>query len=61
MVVYDSTDISTFNNVKRWLQEIASYSSGKVEKLLVANKCDDVERRAIDFEDAKVYVTRYFF
>lgn len=40
IVVYDITNIESFNNVKRWLTEIDKYARENVNKLLVANKSD---------------------
>ncbi|CAL4076860.1 unnamed protein product [Meganyctiphanes norvegica] len=55
LVVYDSTDHRTFENVKMWLQEIDRYASENVEKLLVGNKSDLIDKRVVDFEVAKKY------
>lgn len=45
IVVYDITNLDSFNNVKRWLTEIDKYARENVNKLLVGNKVDlaDVE------------------
>merc|ERR1712023_429870 len=40
IVVYDVTDIDSFNNVKQWLCEIDRYACENVNKLLVGNKCE---------------------
>ncbi|PVU92327.1 hypothetical protein BB561_003900 [Smittium simulii] len=55
IVVYDVTDLESFNNVERWLQEIGRYASEGVNKLLVGNKCDLSESRAVDYTQAKEF------
>nr|ABW35317.1 Rab1B [Gymnochlora stellata] len=52
IVVYDVTDIDSFNNVKQWLCEIDRYACENVNKLLVGNKCD-MENKAVDYATAK--------
>mmetsp|Transcript_30668 Transcript_30668/g.53821 ORF Transcript_30668/g.53821 Transcript_30668/m.53821 type:complete len:207 (-) Transcript_30668:271-891(-) len=54
IVVYDVTDIDSFNNVKQWLCEIDRYACENVNKLLVGNKCD-MENKAVDYATAKQY------
>ncbi|KAG2598425.1 hypothetical protein PVAP13_5KG366500 [Panicum virgatum] len=53
IVVYDVTDQESFNNVKQWLNEIDRYASENVNKLLVGNKCDLAESRAVSYEAGK--------
>jgi len=55
IVVYDVTDLESFNNVKQWLQEIERYACENVNKLLVGNKSDMVQKKIIDFSTAKEY------
>ncbi|GMR59155.1 rab-1 [Pristionchus pacificus] len=55
IVVYDITDVETFNNVKQWLQEIDRYACENVNKLLVGNKCDLTAKRAVETQAAKEY------
>lgn len=55
-IVYDVTDLESFNNVKQWLSEIDRYASENVNKLLVGNKCDLAESRAVSFDTAKVQI-----
>ncbi|XP_076956079.1 ras-related protein RABD1 isoform X2 [Bidens hawaiensis] len=46
IIVYDVTEMESFNNVKQWLSEIDRYANESVCKLLVGNKCDLVENKA---------------
>lgn len=55
IVVYDVTDLESFNNVKQWLQEIERYACENVNKLLVGNKSDMVAKKIVDFSTAKEY------
>lgn len=40
ILVYDSTDQQTFNNISNWLKQIEQHANSNVAKVLVANKCD---------------------
>jgi len=53
IVVYDVTDLESFNNVKQWLHEITKYANENVNKLLVGNKSDLVSKRAVTFEQGQ--------
>ncbi|XP_076906762.1 ras-related protein RABD1-like isoform X2 [Bidens hawaiensis] len=46
IIVYDVTEMESFNNVKQWLSEIDRYANESVCKLVVGNKCDLVENKA---------------
>jgi len=50
IIVYDVTNNESFANVEQWLQEIESYASENVDKLLVGNKCDLEEKKVINYE-----------
>nr|ACN35215.1 unknown [Zea mays] len=47
--------MESFNNVKQWLDEIDRYANDSVRKLLVGNKCDLAENRAVDTSVAQAY------
>jgi len=53
IVVYDTTEMESFNNVKQWLHEIDRYATEGVNKLLVGNKSDLVSKRQVDTAAAK--------
>merc|ERR1712078_279521 len=55
IVVYDVTDMESFNNVKQWLNEIDRYASEKVNKMLVGNKSDLTSKKAVDYNTAKEF------
>ena len=55
-VVYDVTDMDSFNNVKQWLQEIDRYATEGVNKLLVGNKSDMTDKKVVEYAVAKVGV-----
>ncbi|KAJ2780960.1 ras GTPase [Coemansia javaensis] len=55
IVVYDVTESESFGNVKQWLQEIDRYASEGVNKLLVGNKSDLADKRAVDFTEAQEF------
>lgn len=54
-IVYDVTEMESFNNVKQWLNEIDRYANDTVCKLLVGNKSDLVENKVVDTQTAKVH------
>ena len=54
-MVYDVTDMDSFNNVKQWLNEIDRYASESVNKLLVGNKSDLTAKKQVDTQTAKAF------
>eukprot|EP01101_Sappina_pedata_P006579 TRINITY_DN32_c1_g1_i1.p1 TRINITY_DN32_c1_g1~~TRINITY_DN32_c1_g1_i1.p1 ORF type:complete len:217 (+),score=79.53 TRINITY_DN32_c1_g1_i1:66-653(+) len=44
IVVYDITDQKTFTNITKWLKEIETFAGPLVQKVLVGNKNDMVDR-----------------
>lgn len=53
-IVYDCTEMESFNNVKQWLSEIDRYANDSVCKLLIGNKNDMVESKVVSTETGKV-------
>ena len=50
MLVYDITDLESFQSLKLWLIEIKQKASKKVCKILVGNKCDKEGDRKVSFK-----------
>ncbi|XP_013637659.1 PREDICTED: ras-related protein RABD1 [Brassica oleracea var. oleracea] len=53
IIVYDCTEMESFNNVKQWLSEIDRYANDSVCKLLIGNKNDMVESKVVSTETGK--------
>ncbi len=55
MVCYDTTDQTSFNNVRQWLQEIDRYACDSVHKMLVGTKTDLADQRVVDAQEAAAF------
>ncbi|KAI0730163.1 GTP-binding protein ypt1 [Fomitopsis betulina] len=58
VVVYDVTDPDSFANVKGWLTEIERYASEAVKKLIIGNKSDLVEKKAVEYNTAQEFANQ---
>jgi GTPase SAR1 family protein len=45
MLVYDVTDPASFDNIRNWMTSLEQNASEGVNKVLVGNKCDLVDKR----------------
>ncbi|GAM23160.1 hypothetical protein SAMD00019534_063350 [Acytostelium subglobosum LB1] len=59
IIVYDITSMDSFNSIKRWLIDVDRFASPSVLKLIVGNKCDLNNKRAVDFKVAKKFSDEY--
>ena len=55
MLVYDITKQHTFQNVEKWLQELKDYADDNIVVMLVGNKTDLANLRAVKTEDAQAF------
>ncbi|KAK5580404.1 hypothetical protein RB653_000421 [Dictyostelium firmibasis] len=55
MIVYDITNQESFYNLKKWLGDVEYYAGPNISKIIVGNKCDLEETRAVDFINAKKF------
>jgi len=63
-LVYDVTHQASFDNIRKWIQDVGTYAEQSVNIVLIGNKCDLSERRSISTEDgarlAKEYGIAFF-
>ncbi|CAF4640661.1 unnamed protein product [Rotaria socialis] len=55
ILVFDLTDLESFDNIKKWLTEIERNGHEDVKKLLVGNKCDLTAEKVVDYGKAKKF------
>eukprot|EP01084_Bolivina_argentea_P153422 267515_1 len=60
VVVFDLTDRRSFINLKSWLFEIDRYAIDSVCKLIIGNKNDLIDDRAVSYEEAKEFADELF-
>ncbi|KAF8473116.1 ATP synthase regulation protein NCA2-domain-containing protein [Kalaharituber pfeilii] len=47
LLVYDVTDERSFNNIRTWFSNVEQHATEGVNKILIGNKCDWEEKRAV--------------
>jgi len=50
LLVYDVTDEKSFNNIRTWFSNVEQHATEGVRKILIGNKCDWEEKRAVSTE-----------
>ncbi|XP_057483517.1 ras-related protein RABA5b-like [Actinidia eriantha] len=53
LIVYDISRRTTFDSVKRWLEELNTHCDTTVARMLVGNKCDLENIRDVSVDDGK--------
>uniref|UniRef100_A0A7C9D7K4 Uncharacterized protein n=1 Tax=Opuntia streptacantha TaxID=393608 RepID=A0A7C9D7K4_OPUST len=53
LIVYDISRRTTFDSIGRWLDELNTHSDTTVARMLVGNKCDLDNIRAVSIEEGK--------
>jgi small GTP-binding protein len=51
MLVYDVTERESFENIRNWINEIKTYGDERVCILLVGNKSDIEDKRAVSYKE----------
>ena len=57
VMVYDMTNTESFDHVNDWLKEVNRYAAPGTVKLLVGNKCDRINDRAVTIEQAQEFAS----
>ncbi|TNN00474.1 hypothetical protein fugu_011720 [Takifugu bimaculatus] len=47
MLVYDTSNEKSFENIRNWIRNIEEHASSDVEKMILGNKCDMTDRRQV--------------
>ncbi|KAF5200786.1 Ras-related protein rab11d [Thalictrum thalictroides] len=58
MLVYDITKRQSFDHIPRWLEELRSHADKNIVIILVGNKSDLENQRAVPTEDAKEFAQK---
>ena len=53
ILIYDVTNKKSFENIKKWVNQIKEEASSKICIVLVANKIDMEHKRKVSFEDGQ--------
>lgn len=58
LLVYDITKRQSFDHIPRWLEELRSHADKNIIIMLVGNKSDLEDQRAVSTEDAKEFAQK---
>jgi Ras-related protein Rab-8A len=53
LLVYDVTDRKTFQAIGNWIAQINQHADKKVNNVLIGNKCDMEDQRAVSVEEGR--------
>ena len=59
VVVYDITRVGTFENIEKWMKELKNYSDENIVTILVGNKCDLRQYRAVKADQGEEYARKH--
>eukprot|EP00252_Welwitschia_mirabilis_P027363 TRINITY_DN9373_c0_g2_i1.p1 TRINITY_DN9373_c0_g2~~TRINITY_DN9373_c0_g2_i1.p1 ORF type:complete len:230 (+),score=14.59 TRINITY_DN9373_c0_g2_i1:254-943(+) len=58
LLVYDITKRQSFDHVARWLEELRAHADNNIVIMLIGNKCDLKDSRAVPEEDAQEFAQK---
>lgn len=59
ILVYDVTNINSFNNIKSWISQIKENTTDNIKITFVGNKIDNEDSRKISHEEGQKLATEY--
>merc|ERR1712167_558988 len=59
LLVYDITRRETFTHLTSWLEESRQHASPNMTIMLIGNKCDDEDKRAVTFEEGEAFAKQH--
>ena len=61
ILMYDITNKKTYNDITQWIKDIREYKGEEFPMILIGNKCDLEDERAVTFEQGKELANNYGF
>jgi GTPase SAR1 family protein len=61
ILVYDITNKISFQNLRKWFTNLENFADESAIKILVGNKLDLNSERVVEFDEAKVFITKKLF
>jgi len=59
LLIYDTTDEQSFQNIRNWIRNIEQHAADNVDKILVGNKCDMVSEKVVETSRGKALAEEY--
>eukprot|EP01097_Dermamoeba_algensis_P006747 TRINITY_DN420_c0_g1_i5.p1 TRINITY_DN420_c0_g1~~TRINITY_DN420_c0_g1_i5.p1 ORF type:complete len:217 (-),score=38.65 TRINITY_DN420_c0_g1_i5:167-817(-) len=59
LLVYDVTDEKSFGNIRNWIRNIEQHATSDVNKILIGNKCDMVDKKVVDTERGQALANEF--
>jgi Ras-related protein Rab-8A len=59
LLVYDVTDEKSFNNIRNWIRNIEQHATESVNKMLIGNKSDMIDKKVIETARGKALADEY--
>mmetsp|Transcript_5406 Transcript_5406/g.13177 ORF Transcript_5406/g.13177 Transcript_5406/m.13177 type:complete len:204 (-) Transcript_5406:282-893(-) len=59
LLTYDVTKEASFLNIRKWIQDVRTYAEQNVNLVLIGNKCDLVDRKAVQKERGEQLAEEY--
>jgi len=59
LLTYDVTDETSFSNIRQWMKNIEEHAAEGVNKVLLGNKCDLVEKKVVDTSRGQALADEY--
>merc|ERR1712185_226428 len=59
LLVYDITRRETFTHLTSWLEESRQHASPNMTIMLIGNKCDDEDKRAVSREEGEAFAKQH--
>jgi len=58
-LVYDVTNESSFQNIRKWIQDVHTYAEQSVNLVLIGNKCDLVAKKVVESSRGQALADEY--